>query len=82
MLCNINLSFVENAWAAAREDNLPGIRSIQPPALATDGAQPIVFKFCPAKAGQPEQPKASPVHRSGNNPNSGCVATWEERRAT
>jgi hypothetical protein len=54
MLLNINPPFLVIAWATAQEDNLPGIRFIQLPALATDGAQPILFKFCPAKAGQPE----------------------------
>jgi hypothetical protein len=40
--------------ATVREDNPPGIRSIQLPTLAADGTPSILFKFCPAKAGQPE----------------------------
>jgi hypothetical protein len=57
------------------ENNLPGTRFIQLPTLAADGVQSILFKFCPAKAGQPESLEADPVRRSDNNPNSGCAAT-------
>jgi hypothetical protein len=54
MLRNINLPFLIIAQAAAREDNLPGIRSIQLPALAGDKGLSILFKFCPTTAGQSE----------------------------
>jgi hypothetical protein len=45
-------------------------------------SSPTLLKPCPAKAKQPQWPEPSPVRRSGNNPNAGCVARLGVRRAT